>query len=86
MEGRSMSRSEQAMTTVATIPMDRWNTIPWKKIEKNVFKLQKRIYQASRNKVHITNAKLLRSRVPGDCAPCHALGELPPQVAGVRDE
>jgi RNA-directed DNA polymerase len=35
------------MTTVATTPMDGWNTIPWKKIEKNVFKLQKRIYQAS---------------------------------------
>jgi hypothetical protein len=58
-----MSRNEQAMTTGTTTPMDGWNTIPWKKIEKNVFKLQKRIYQAS--KVHITNAKLLRSRVHG---------------------
>src|SRR5260370_3684228 len=24
-----------------------WNTLPWKTIERNVFKLQKRIYQAS---------------------------------------
>ena len=34
------------MTTAET-PMDRWNTIPWKKMERNVYKLQKRIYQAS---------------------------------------
>jgi hypothetical protein len=26
------------------------------------------------------------SRVPGNCAPCHALRELPPEVAGVRDK
>jgi RNA-directed DNA polymerase len=25
-----------------------WNTISWRKIQRNVFKLQKRIYQASR--------------------------------------
>ena len=35
------------MTTAETTPMDRWKTIPWKKIERNVYKLQKRIYQAS---------------------------------------
>ncbi len=29
-------------------PMYGWNTIPWKRIQRNVFKLQKRIYQASR--------------------------------------
>jgi RNA-directed DNA polymerase len=28
-------------------PMYEWNTIPWRKLEKGVFKLQKRIYQAS---------------------------------------
>lgn len=27
--------------------MYEWNTIPWRKLERNVFKLQKRIYQAS---------------------------------------
>jgi RNA-directed DNA polymerase len=36
------------MTTTAPRLMDEWSTIPWKKIERNVFKLQKRIYQASR--------------------------------------
>jgi RNA-directed DNA polymerase len=29
-------------------PMYEWKAIPWRKIERNVFKLQKRIYQASR--------------------------------------
>jgi retron-type reverse transcriptase len=29
-------------------PMYEWNTIPWRKLERNVFKLQKRIYQASK--------------------------------------
>lgn len=28
-------------------PMYEWKTLPWKKIERQVFKLQKRIYQAS---------------------------------------
>jgi hypothetical protein len=27
--------------------MYEWQDLPWKKIERNVFKLQKRIYQAS---------------------------------------
>jgi hypothetical protein len=27
--------------------MYEWKTLPWKKIERQVFKLQKRIYQAS---------------------------------------
>jgi len=36
------------MDTVVTTPMYGWNTIPWKKkIQRNVFKLQKRIYRAS---------------------------------------
>ena len=31
----------------ATTPMDRWETLPWRTIQRNVFKVQKRIYQAS---------------------------------------
>jgi RNA-directed DNA polymerase len=34
------------MSTVQ-LPMYEWNTIPWAKVEQAVFKLQKRIYQAS---------------------------------------
>lgn len=37
-------------------PMYEWNKIPWRKLEKIVFKLQKRIYQAARR----GNVKLLR--------------------------
>lgn len=35
------------MTTATTMPMDRWETLPWRNIQRNVFKVQKRIYQAS---------------------------------------
>jgi RNA-directed DNA polymerase len=45
-DGRGTSRSKYAMNTV--MPMYRWNTIPWQHIQRSVFKLQKRIYQASR--------------------------------------
>lgn len=47
-------------------PMYEWNTINWKKVEIEVFKLQKRIYQASNqgdeNKVHKLQKLLLKSR------------------------
>jgi RNA-directed DNA polymerase len=33
--------------TTAPKPMDRWQDVPWRAIERNVFKLQKRIYRAS---------------------------------------
>ena len=36
------------MNTDAPAPMDRWNTLPWKSIQRKVFKLHKRIYRASR--------------------------------------
>src|SRR5258708_23456432 len=39
-------RSTNVMSTTA-MPVYEWNTLPWKTIERNVFKLQKRIYQAS---------------------------------------
>jgi RNA-directed DNA polymerase len=35
------------MTTAITTPMDRWETLPWRTIQRNVFKVQKRIYRAS---------------------------------------
>ena len=33
-----------------------WTAIPWRKLEVVVFKLPKRIYQASRTEVRINNA------------------------------
>lgn len=41
-----MSTSTQTMTTDAS-PMDGWEALPWSQIERDVFKLQKRIYRAS---------------------------------------
>ena len=42
-----------------------WNTLPWKDIQRNVFRLQKRIYQAARRndveRVHDLQRLLLRS-------------------------
>ena len=46
------------MTTV--LPMDEWNTIPWRKAERQVFKLQKRIYQATQRGDHKTAHRLQR--------------------------
>lgn len=42
-----------------------WQTLPWKKYQRNVFRLQKRIYQATRRgdwkRVHSLQRLLLRS-------------------------
>jgi len=35
------------MDTAITQPMYGWNQINWKKVDRKVFKLQKRIYRAS---------------------------------------
>jgi RNA-directed DNA polymerase len=48
------------MTTVASTPMDRWETLPWPRLQRNVFKLQKRIYQAARRGDVRTVRKLQR--------------------------
>ena len=37
-------------------PMYKWNDIPWRKLERNIYKLQKRIYKASRR----NDVKLVR--------------------------
>ena len=44
------------MSTVALLPMYGWDTIPWKKLRRSVFKLQKRIYRATLQ----GNTKLVR--------------------------
>ena len=47
------------MNTVVQ-PMYGWSTLPWKKFQRNVFKLQKRIYQASQRGDVKTVRKLQR--------------------------
>ena len=47
-------------------PMDGWNDLPWKQFERQVFKLQKRIYRASQRgemkTVHTLQRLLMQSR------------------------
>ena len=42
-----------------------WNSLSWKSIQRNVFRLQKRIYQAAR--VPMTMARILKSRMTRKC-------------------
>jgi RNA-directed DNA polymerase len=59
-----MSSSKEAMNTEEQ-PMYGWNELPWSKIERRTFKLQKRIYQASQRgdvkTVHKLQKLLLKS-------------------------
>ena len=52
--------------TTGNTPMDEWKNIPWQKLERNVFKLQKRIYQASvkgdRKTIHRLQRLLMKSQ------------------------
>jgi hypothetical protein len=40
-----------------------WKSLPWTSIQRNVFHLQKRIYQAARQKVPMTKARIPKSHV-----------------------
>lgn len=65
MEGRGVSRSEHVMSTSETM-MYEWNRIDWCKLERGVFKLQKRIFRASRlgdvQAVHKLQRLLIKSK------------------------
>jgi RNA-directed DNA polymerase len=54
------------MTTTESTLMDEWNTLPWRRLERSVFKLQQRIYRASNRgdvkTVHRLQRLLLNSR------------------------
>ena len=54
------------MTTAAVAPMDRWETLPWKHLQRNVFKLQKRIYVRHESRVPMGDRSRLRSTPPGN--------------------
>ena len=55
-KGIATSSNEYVMNT-ATIPMYEWSDVNWRKLERSVFKLQKRIFQASNR----GDVKLVRS-------------------------
>jgi RNA-directed DNA polymerase len=54
------------MTTTEPTLMDEWNALPWRRLERSVFKLQQRIYRASNRgdvkTVHRLQRLLLNSR------------------------
>lgn len=66
--------SQEVMNTVP--PMYEWNTLPWKQIQKNVFKLQKRIYQASSRGNVKTVHRLQRLLVSSFHAKCLAVRKV----------
>src|SRR5437763_16531184 len=47
MEDRAMSHSKETEAMAEPQPIEDWTHIPWRKLEKTVYRLQKRIYQAS---------------------------------------
>ncbi len=72
------------MTTVAAAPMDGWETLPWKHLQRNVFKLQKRIYQASCRDDVRTVRKLQRLLVQSRAARLLAVRRVAQENQGKR--
>ena len=66
------------MDPVAT-PRDEWKTLPWRALERAVFKLQKRIFRASqrgeRKTVHRLQRLLMTSRAARCLAAANATGK-----------
>lgn len=65
LEGKVVNSNTNVMDRQETVRY-KWENIPWPKLEKNTFKLQKRIYQATKckniNKLHKLQRLLLNSR------------------------
>ncbi len=60
------------MSTAAT-PVYEWNALPWKRFERQVFKLQQRIYRASRRGDGRTVHQLQRLLMKSWAAKCLAV-------------
>ena len=65
MEGRVLSSSKETKAPSATGSED-WSLLPWRKLERHVYRLQKRIYRAAERgnvqTVHRLQQLLMRSR------------------------
>ena len=70
------------MTTAQ--PMDGWNTLPWKQFERQVFKLQKRIYQASQRGEVRTAHRLEKLLMTSRAAKCLAVRRVTQDNQGKR--
>src|SRR4030095_14072653 len=76
------SRSRNVMAT--GIPMDDWKRIPWKKVHRNVFRLQQRIYRASSRDDHRTVGKLQRLLLKSKSAKLLAVRQVAQDNQGKR--
>jgi RNA-directed DNA polymerase len=87
-----VSRGAEVMNT-ADAPMYQWNTIGWVKIERQVFKLQNRIYRAAKREDHRQIRRLQKLLLRSRAAKLLAVrkvtqdnqGKLPPGVDGVAN-
>ena len=71
------------MSTAAT-PVYEWNALPWKRFERQVFKLQQRIYRASRRGDGRTVHKLQRLLMKSWAAKCLAVRRVTQDNRGKR--
>lgn len=65
-------------------PMYEWNTLPWRTIERSVFKLQKRIYQASQQHDNVLVHKLQRLLITSWSAKCLAVRRVTQENQGKK--
>ena len=84
MEGRGTSSSRHAIDTGGSTPMDGWNTLPWKKFHRHVFKLQTRIYRATNRGDHRTVRKLQRLLLRSRSARCLAVRKVTQENQGKK--
>src|SRR4030067_3077822 len=71
------------MSTVSK-PMYEWKPLPWRKIERKVFKLQKRIYQAERRGCVKAAPRLQRLMTKSWSAKCLAVRRVTQDNQGKR--
>ena len=69
---------------LALKPRYEWNTLPWRQLEKRVFKLQKRIYQASTRDDVKTVRKLQRLILNSWSSKCLAVRRVTQDNQGKR--
>jgi len=84
MEGRGTSSSIYAIDPGACTPRDGWNTLPWKQFHRHVFKLQQRIYRASRRGDVRTVRTLQRLLLHSRSARCLAVRKVTQENQGKR--
>lgn len=69
---------------LALKPMYDWNTLPWKQFQKNVFKLQKRIYRAQENGNRKAVNSLERLLMKSYSAKCLAIRQVTQENQGKK--